>query len=576
MKITQNIQKSIAKILNSEFDLKFKPEDIHLERPQDESYGDWATNVAMTLAKELKKNPREIADIISAKLKAQDSKLITNISVAGPGFINFKIKEDYYIENLKRILEEGENYGKSERLKGKRIMIEFAHPNPFKAFHIGHLRNIILGESLVRLLESQGAEVIRTNYQGDVGMHIAKNLWAFRKIDPKDYPETADEKVALLGKLYAQGATAFEEEEKAKEEIKEINKKIYSKEDSEINRLWKLGREWSLEKFHEIYERVYTTFEREFFESETLKYVDSALEEAKEKGILVKSEGALIFDGSKYGLDTRVFQNSQGLPTYEGKELGLAQLKTEEYGIVDLHIHNVAVEHNSFFSVTFKVKELLWPEVFKGRQYHNAYEFVGLKHGKMSSRKGNVVLGNDILNEAHERIEKVVKEKGTEENIEEIAETVGVGAVKYSFLKISPFKYLAFDLESSLNFEGDSGPYIQYTYARTRSILREVEEFSIKDSLGNQLKNKEEISVLKWLERFPEVIESASKEYTPNLICSYLFELTQRYNTFYKNHSVLKAETDEIKQARLALTQAVSIVIEKGLDLLGIKTVEKM
>lgn len=581
MNTKQVIKTQIQAALKSEFDYKIDLEEIHLERPQNPEHGDWSSNIAMKLANELKQNPKAIAEGILAELDASGQML--EASIAGPGFINFKLSISSFVDNLGIILKQKENYGNSNRLKGKRIMVEFAHPNPFKPFHIGHLRNIILGETIVRMLESQGAEVIRTNYQGDVGMHIAKNLWAFQKVHPKNYPNTTDEKVKLLGKLYAEGATAFENDKKAKEEIKEINKKIYSKEDPKINKLWELGKKWSLEKFHEIYERVYTTFDREYFESETLATCMKYAQKAKEQGILTKSEGAVIFDGSKYNMDTRVFINSQGLPTYECKELGLGFMEFRDFGKIDLCIHNVAVEHKSYFEVLFKVKELLDPKLFKGKQYHNAYEFVGLKKGKMSSRKGQVVLGEDILDEAHERIAEIINKRieGTQnptnsDKKDLTAEMVGVAAIKWSFLKISPFKYLKFDMEESINFEGDSGPYIQYTYARAKSILRQDSSSKLQTSVSEPIMSKEERSLLKWLERFPETIELASLEYAPNYITTYLFELAQKFNSFYKNNSVLNAEEERQKEFRLALTKATSIILAKGLKLLGIKTVEKM
>ncbi len=570
----ETIQKSISKALKDIYDITIEPKDIHLERPQNESHGDWATNVAMKLSKEIKKSPPDIAKMVVNKLDTQNLGLDTHI--AGPGFINFKQNNASFVKVISKILENKESFGDNKRLKGQRIMVEFAHPNPFKSFHIGHLRNIILGESLVRLFEAQGAEVIRVNYQGDVGMHIAKCLWAFIKVPEDQYPQSADEKVALLGKCYTQGATAFEEDDNAQAEIKAINEKIYSQEDIEINKLWRIGKDWSLEKFHEIYERVYTTFEREYMESETLPFVQDAISKALEAKILTKSQGAIVFDGAKYGLDTRVFINSQGLPTYEGKELGLAVIKNNEYGIVDLHVHNVAVEQISFFKVTFKVKELLWPEQFKDKQYHNAYEFVGLKSGKMSSRKGQVILGNDVLNQAVAKIKPIVREKGKVENIDEVAETIAVGAVKYSFLKISPFKYLAFDLDESVNFEGDSGPYVQYTYARAKSILKEAGNYNYEVNLERYLTSDYEINVLKTLERFSEIVENASRDYSPNIIATYLLQLSTRFNSFYKNLQVIKAEDQNTRDARLMLTEAVSIVLQRGLDLMGIRTVEKM
>ncbi|HEC65843.1 MAG TPA: arginine--tRNA ligase, partial [bacterium] len=290
------------------------------------------------------------------------------------------------------------------------------------------------------------------------------------------------------------------------------------------------------------------------------------------------SKGALIFDGKPHGIDTRVFLNSEGLPTYEGKELGLAYKEFTDFGKIDLNVHVVAVEQISFFKVTFKVEELLDPKTFKDKQYHMAYEFVGLKKGKMSSRKGKVVLAEDILDEAHKKIKKLVDERGEPKLDTEEIEKIAVGAVKLSFLKMSPYKYLAFDLNASLSFEGDSGPYVQYTYARAKSILRQAHSSSLtaqSQRLREVLNTEEEMSVIRLLRRFPEVVQEAGEDYSPHLIANYLFDLAQRFNSFYKKHPVLKADKKD-KEARLSLVAATAQVIKNGLYLLGIKTLEKM
>jgi len=526
------------------------------------------------LAKKEKKNPAEVAEDLKNKIKI-DSEIISEIKVIGP-YVNFFINKKYLAKKvLENISKEKEKYGSNQNLAGKRIMVEFAHPNPFKAFHIGHLRNLILGESIVRILEAQGAEIIRVNYQGDVGMHIAKCLWAFQKIDSANYPKSSDEKVALIGKCYVDGASAFEDEE-IKKEITIINKKIYSKEDEKINQLWNLGKKWSLEKFHEIYKRVYSWFEREYMESEVIEDCLKYIQKAQDKKILEKSQGAIIFNGDKYGLDTRVFLNSEGLPTYDGKELGLAYKEFADFGKIDLCIHNVAVEQISFFKVNFKVQELLDKEKFKNKQYHNAYEFVGLKLGKMSSRKGDVVLGNDIFNQANEKIKEKMLEVKKITNKKEIIEKIAIGAVKYSFLNISSKKYLAFDLDESVSFSGNSGPYLQYTYARINSIFRKSEiENQISDINFENLSEDKEFALILQLAKFEEIVEKAGENYEPSEIAKYLFELTQIFNDYYHSVSVLKVEED-IKNARLFLLQGVKQVIANGLNLLGIKTVEEM
>jgi arginyl-tRNA synthetase len=528
------------------------------------------------LAKKSGKNPVEIGQIITSYFEKNKPEFLESSAALGP-YLNFSLNKKYLAEKvIGEINEAKDKYGTNEILKGKKIMVEFAHPNPFKSFHIGHLRNILLGESIVRLLEAQSANVIRTNYQGDVGMHIAKCLWSFQKIESKDYPATADLKVALLGKCYAEGAKAFEESEAFQAEIKEINRKIYSQEDKKINELWELGKRWSLEKFHEIYARVYSRFDREYMESEMIKDCLEYIKKAKAAGILEESEGAIVFKGEKYGLETRVFLNSEGLPTYEGKELALAYREFSDFGEVDLCVHNVGVEQKSFFAATIKVEELLDAKKFQDKQYHNAYELVGLTKGKMSSRLGNVVLGNDILNEANAEIKKIIVEKNNSLSEEKI-EIIAVAAVKFAFLKISAFKYLAFDLEESVNFSGNSGPYILYTNARIQSILRKIINYqlSIINVDFTKLSENTEIELIKKLAVYPEVVATAEKIYDPAELAKYLFDLAKLFNDYYHQIPILKAE-DEIKNARLALLSSVAQVIKNGLGLLGIETVEEM
>ena len=554
--------------------------DIEIERPQSSTFGDYSTNIAMILSKNREQRPMDLATEIIEKLKKDDNlkDIVDEISIAKPGFINFKLSQLVLFQEINKVLTIRNDYSQENILKGKRIMFEYAHPNPFKAFHIGHLRNIILGESLIRILEKMGAEVIRVNYQGDVGMHIAKCLWSFKKIQEKDFPTDTTERVALLAKCYAEGASAFNDEVH-QNEIKEINKLIYTKEDQLTNKLWETGKKWSLDKFHQIYKRVDSTFVREYFESETLTLCKKFIELALEKGILEKSQGAVIFNGEKYGLETRVFLNGQGLPTYEGKELGLASLQFNDFGDIDLCIHNVAVEQISFFKTTFKVESLLDPEKFQGKQYHNAYEFVGLKSGKMSSRTGNVVLGEDILNQAVTMIKEIIKTKSSlpEKAIDETAESIGVGAVKYAFLNISPKSYLAFDIDKSVNFDGNSGPYLQYTYARSLKIVKDSTGYRmLKPEQFKKLEfNNEEVQLMHKIFEFNEVVIEAGKHLSPNYITTYLFELSQIFNQFYKQRPILKAD-EPIRSFRIMLADSTSEILEIGLNLLGINTIAQM
>ncbi len=570
--IKENIVLELNKHIENEENYIIREDLVY---PPDKKMGD-LTLPLFALVKKLAKSPQQIIDSLNSKIeKIEGVKSFQGISP----YLNFFIDEKFLnYKTIEQVLKEGLKYGENQELKGKKIMIEFGQSNPFKVFHIGHLRNIILGEALCRLFEVSGAKVIRTNYQGDVGMHIAKCLWSFKRIAKEDYPENIDEKVTLLGKCYVKGAKAFEEDDIAKKEIEKINENIYSQKDKEIKELWDIGKQWSLDKFKNIYDRVDTKFNKEYFESEVAEECLKYIEEAKEKGILEESQGAVIFPGEKYGLETKVFLNSKGLPTYDGKELGLAYREFTDFGKLDKCIHNVAIEQIAYFKANFKVQELLDPERFKDKQYHNAYEFVGLKHGKMSSRLGEVVLADDIIDLAKKRIRDIIESKENSkivDNYEEYLEKLTISSIKYSFLKVNPFKYLAFDLEESVNFNGDSGLYLNYTYTRIKSILNKAKIKKLSKKNIENLTEEIEKNLLLSLAQFPEIISQAREEYNPSEIVKYLFRLSQKFNDYYQEINILKEE-EEVKQARLKLLQAIAQVLENGTKILGFSLVSEM
>jgi arginyl-tRNA synthetase len=595
--------------------------DIHLEKPENEEYGDYSSNIAMAMFSKTPKSQnsktsskleiskfktsRELAVVIVRELKKDGElmKVIEKIGVAGPAFINFHLAKTVFVNNITKILKDTERYGSSDVLKGKNIMVEFAHPNTHKEFHIGHLRNIVLAESIIRLLEAVDAKVIRANYQGDVGLHIAKALWGVKKLgftDPKD----ARKRVNFLGKAYAAGSTAYEEHKEAKKEIQVINKKIYSKEDKEISKLYEATRKWSLDYFDSIYKRVYSKFDRLYFEGECMGTGKEYALDGLKKGILEESKGAIIFPGSKYGLHDRVFITGAGVPTYEAKDFGLVKLQLAEYN-PDLIIHVLGPEQLGYTEVIFKAQELLFPET-KGGQLHVPYGWVRLKKGKMSSRSGKVVLGETLLDEAKKLVIQKHKTKT------DIAEQIAVGAVKYSFLKVAREQEIVFDMEESLSLQGNSGPYLQYTFARTQSVLAKLKTKNEKLRTKTQsLKlddynlNKEELSLMRTFVHFPEVVQEAGEKYSPNLICNYLFDLAQRFNTFYNSHRILEgksrrveeheskshsgakqsgaieSQTDtvsdlKVQNFRITLTKATGQILKNGLNLLGIKAPERM
>ncbi len=456
----------------------------------------------------------------------------------------------------------------------KRIMVEFAHPNTHKAFHIGHLRNITTGESIVRLLESQGNEVIRVNYQGDVGMHIAKALYALLELVPyKDQVKEitgVHERVEFLGKAYAAGSTAFEASDEVKKTIGEINIKIYAKNPS-VYPLYRKTRQWSLDYFDEIYRRLGTHYDRFYFESEFYELGKKYVTEGIKKGIFEESKGAIIFPGEKLGLHNRVFVTGEGNATYEGKEIGLGRVQFDEYD-PDLIIHVVGPEQAAYFQVLFKALEQVFPDT-SGKEYHLIYGWVKLKEGKMSSRLGNVVLGEWLLDEAKKSIYKILEttrsSEYTQELRDEIAEKAAVAAVKYSFLRVGVSGDIAFDLEASVSFEGDSGPYLQYTYARARSVLRKAQNISHLSNISH-LGNLEERALARAIMQFPDIVADAAENFAPNTLCTYLFHLAQQFNLFYAHNPILG------DPKRLTLASATAQVLHNGLYLLGIETLEQM
>ena len=558
--LAKKIGKSVDKVVG---ELGLERVKYVVEHPEDMDHGDYACNVALVAG-----GGKELAKKIVEKLSEGNlKKLASEIKVAGPGFINISVQKGVVSKQIDKLLK-----GVKSNVKwGKKVMVEFAHPNTHKEFHIGHLRNISLGESMVRMLEKVGVKVVRSNYQGDVGLHIAKALWGIKN-DEDGYKKAKDssvfEKVVYLGQAYTSGSKAYDKDKKVKEEIVGFNKQIFAGK-GEVIKLWEETRQWSLDYFKMIYNRVDSKFDRFYFESECKDGVEIA-KKALEKGVLKKSQGAVVFDGTKYGLHTRVFINSEGLPTYEAKELALAPKQLAEYPDIDKIIHVVGPEQKSFFEVTFKVEELLDPKLFKGKQYHRVYEFVNLKKGKMSSRKGRVVTGWWLLDEAKKRIKKNFKVD------EDLAEKIAVGAVKYAFLKVQPMSKIAFDMDESVSLEGISGPYLQYTYARCQSVLRKADLLVPNQSIDYGSMSKEEDRLLRTLYRFEEVLVEAAEELAPNLVCNFLYDLAQKYNSFYNKHSILKAGSEKQKQVRLWLTKVTGEIIKQGLGVLGIAAPQKM
>lgn len=600
------IERKLYDVLVSVVKEKFEEEYvelIELEHPADESHGDFSTNIAMRLAGKLQKNTKEIAQeiveefnpLVKGMLKKGGVAtrityhefpvgILKDAQIAGPGFINFLFDKSVLVQEVVEVINLEGDYGNAPVNQGKRYMVEFSQPNPMKAFHIGHLKGTLYGESLSRILEATGMEVIRANYQGDVGLHIAKIIWAAMQEHSESFladleSKSLIEKVDFIQQLYVKGSKAFEENDSTKEAIYKLNDAVNNQEES-IQKYYKPFRQWSIDRFNEIYKRLDTGFDRYYYESETIAPAYKHVEDAISKGILEKEKaGAVVFRGEDYGLHTRVFITEKGQPTYEAKDLELGYLEATEHGALDKQLFLIGAEQKGYLQVVFKVRELLFGDLLKNKQEHVVNGFVNVRGIKMSSRTGIIVKAEDVLDEAVNAISKVVAERDySEEEKSKISEDLGVAAVKYSILKNNPNKDTVFDLKESVSVEGQSAPYIMYAYTRAQSILGDASgDFSqrLLGDVDDLFTTDSEVTILRTLYKFPEVVQNAAENYAPNYIADYIFDLAQKFNAFYRECPVLKAE-GEVKNSRLLLTAAVSQVLKNGLYLLGIEVLERM
>ncbi len=536
-----------------------------LDYPSDFSFGEYATNAALVAAKELKKTPRECALLLVQELNHFNIPHVSRIEIAGPGFINFHIAPEFFSGLVSAILRDEREWGTNSSLKGKRLMVEYTDPNPFKEFHIGHLMSNAIGESVSRLLAGSGAEVKRVNYEGDVGIHVAKAIWGMlRQVEG-----TRD--AAAWGRAYALGSASFEEDPKAKREMQALNKKIYERGDEAINRLYDEGRKVSLDHFEELYRALGTHFDFYFFESDVWR---SGVELVKNNigKVFEESDGAVVFRGEKVGLHTRVFINSEGIPTYEAKELALSSFKQKEWQH-DRSIVITASEINDYFRVVKAALHEIDPETAE-KIVHMGHGFLKLPSGKMSSRKGSVVTGESLLLELKDAVfEKMAGRDLPEGERTEIAETVAVAAIKYVVLKQTAGKDIIFEKEKSLSFEGDSGPYLQYARVRACSVLAKAEGASITPDVGASRPN-EVSGVERLLSRFPEAVARSAREYDPHHVATYLTELAGAFNSYYAKEKIVDMSPEA--PYKVALTKAFEITMRNGLSFLGIKAPDRM
>jgi len=543
---------TINAIENSLKKLGIENPKVSLTYPTHIEMGDYTTNVAMMYAKELGRNPLELALEIKEDIVASDIRHIKRIDVIKPGFINFFMDEKYFNTEISKPMV-------AEVYKGQKFFIEHTQPNPFKEFHIGHLMNNAIGESITRIVSANGAEVKTATYHGDKGLHVAKAVWAMQH-------------GSSLTEAYAKGYKVFEESEDIKKEIIDINKKIYDGSDLTINKIYEAGREESLKYFQSIYKRLDSKFDLGmFFESTSGEIGTELVKRNIGKVFEVGENGAIIFKGENFGLHTRVFLNSEGLPTYEAKEVGLAEMKKDLFDY-DISITITANEQDAFFKVVEVAIGQVFPEL-NGKLKHLSHGMLRLPSGKMSSRTGDVITAISLIDQVKEKvIEKISDRDFSDAEKNEIAEVVAVGAIKYSILRQAIGGDIVFDFDKSLSFEGDSGPYLQYSVVRANSILNKV-----VDKLSNTTdipENWQTTNLERLLERFPSVVEKAGLEYAPHYLVTYLTELAGEFNSFYANGKIISDESDS--KYKISLVQRFSSTMSQGLYLIGIKVPNRM
>jgi len=613
-------------------ELKFPEIDLEFTRPEHIRHGTYSTRVAFVLSRELKQSPFNIAQTITEavlKLKktppeAFQSTLsaILSIEALPPGFINVTLDPQVLlhgaVEEIQKSLKDASS---------RRIMVEYTDPNPFKPLHIGHLYSNAVGEAISRMLEETGNDIYRVCYQGDVGLHVGKALYGMivhivsagktvkERLEELEV-SSLTEQARWLGAVYALGAQAFEEDEKAVERIKKLNilsfvaaQKLNGEvgvqggidygsilatmnhvdldvSDSEVMLLYEKGRKWSLAYFEEQYKVFGTRFDHYFFESGVAESGKKIVLEHLQDGVFEKSDNAIVYKGEKDGLHTRVFINALGLPTYEAKELGLAPEK-EKIWPCNQSIIVTAKEVNEYFSVLLSAIGKIAPELAQ-KTIHIGHGVVKLPTGKMSSRTGNVVTAQELLTQVRQAIQDKVEERLHEYPVEEqeqILERTTIAAVKYALLKVGLPQDIAYDLHASISLEGDSGPYLLYTIVRAKNILRKS-GLSINNNLlvyeENIQLTEEEGVLIRLLSFFPEIMREAAQSHSPSTICRFTVELAQAFNTLYARLPILPKEeiepmlySTEAKR-RLMMVGLVDAAMTRLLHVLGIDAVERM
>ena len=536
-----------------------------IEIPPLPELGDYAFP-CFVLANELKKNPLEIADNLAKKIHSSE---FEKVEAKGP-YLNFFINRNKLAEKtLKSILKEKDSYGSSKIGKGKTI-IEFPQPNTHKAFHIGHVRGTSLGESLSRIFEFQGVKVFRVNYSGDTGMHIAKWIWCYQRYHKNEKLKNDE---SWIAEIYVDAIKRLSESENFQEEVEEINRKIESKEDKKINEIWRQTRKLSIDSWKKIYQQLNTGFDKHYFESEVESSGKEIAEDLLKKGIAKKSDGATIIDLQNFNLGIWVLLRKDGTVLYSAKDLALAKKKKKDFQ-ADSYLVIVGDEQRLHFQQLIKTLELMGENKEKNYNFLT-YALVRLPTGKMSSRTGENILYSGFISELKNNLKNEIKKREKSisgKDLEKRSLKLAIASMKYPMLKQDSNKVIVFDKSEALSFEGNTGPYLLYTYARAKSILRKSENKGTKSFKIESFSDSEKNLMLN-LGKFSEITQQAYQNLAPNLIANYSFQISQAFNEFYHSSQVIGSESENF---RISLVRAFSQVLKNSLNLLGIEVLEKM
>ena len=543
------MEQIISQVVKQLFDQDIS---IQLTRP-DPKFGDFATNVALQLAKPLGKNPREIAEMIAENLRKEEE--FSEVSVAGPGFINVKLSDQSVLNSLKK--------EPTTKHAGQTVVIETNCPNPFKAMHIGHALNAILADTMANLLAVDGAIVHRVSYHGDVGTHVGKSMWAIlREIDGdvnKLNEIPADKRNEFMSRMYVEGARAAKESPEAKAEIDELAKQSFVLDDPLYKQVYEICKSWSFDEIDSNVERLGNVpIERRYVESETEELGKSLIKE-KTPEVFTKSDGAYVFNGSKYGAFDNVFIGSHGNGLYGAHDMGLIQLKYKDYPDLDLSITVNAEEQAAYFRGVIAASELSIPAL-KGKLFNYATGLVKLTTGKMSSRTGEVVTIGWLFDE----FKKAIENAGGEPTDDVIA-----GALRYQFLKVKIGGDVIFDINDAVSLTGNTGSYLQYAHARARGILAKSDK---EIAFPTELFDEDKMLVRK-LSKYVDVVDRAKESLEPHHICTYLFELAQEFNRYYEKNQVIGSDKEV---HRVGIVAIYADILKAGLAILGIVAPNKI